>query len=260
MKTVIYYFSGTGNSLAVARDVAAQLGNGEVRSIPQEMEAEHWKVDAEQVGFVFPLYYVGIPRIVQEFVNRMDLDKVETIFTVVTKGWPIVGGALSQMRFLLKAKGRRLDAGFYIQLPMNDITLVGVASPETQTKLLAEASAVIRRIAANIELKRRKFDLEPLWFLWRFRNNPFIARVREEDHYFSAEPSCVGCETCAKVCPVQDIAIENGNPRWLGQCEQCLACFHFCPKKAIRFNGRGGDQAQYHHPEVRLNELVTQSR
>ncbi|MGZ7136213.1 MAG: hypothetical protein ACXVHY_10080, partial [Methanobacterium sp.] len=68
-KAEIYYFSGTGNSLIVARDIAEKM-NGNLISIPSVMDKQSLTTDADVIGIVFPVYYVGlanIPLIVQQF-------------------------------------------------------------------------------------------------------------------------------------------------------------------------------------------------
>ena len=54
MGTEIYYFSGTGNSLVVAKDVA-EKNNGKLVSIPSLMNKKSIKTEADVIGFVFPI-------------------------------------------------------------------------------------------------------------------------------------------------------------------------------------------------------------
>ena len=51
MEKIIYYFSGTGNSLRAARIIAGEIGGAELismRNNPEDVSAE----DAEVVGFI----------------------------------------------------------------------------------------------------------------------------------------------------------------------------------------------------------------
>jgi ferredoxin len=209
------------------------------------------------VGLVFPLYYVGLPKIVQEFLKQIELDGTKYIFMIITKGWPVVGAAIHQMKSLLKKKGQRLGAGMYIQLPMNDITIVTVATPEVQKKLLSKAPGRITKVTNIIKMAKKHFDIELLGFLWPFRNLPFIERVNSEDRNFEADANCNGCGICAKICPVNNITLTANKPNWSGNCQQCLACYHFCTKKAITFNKRGNG-IQYHHPDIKLTDILNQ--
>ena len=60
MKTTIFYFSATGNSLSVARDIAGHLGNTELVSIPCYLQNPQ-KVDSPRIGLVFPVHIFGLP-------------------------------------------------------------------------------------------------------------------------------------------------------------------------------------------------------
>jgi hypothetical protein len=61
MPVAIYYFSGTGNSLAVARAVAARLGCTAV-AIQEVMNAPTIAIQADTVGVVFPTYLLASLR------------------------------------------------------------------------------------------------------------------------------------------------------------------------------------------------------
>lgn len=255
METTIYYFTGTGNSLATAKSVSSGLGNCKLKSIAKDVKEKEYKASSPKVGFIFPLYYVGIPKIVQEFIQQIGLDETKYIFIVVTRGWPLVGGAINQMKHLLMKKGKKLNAGMYIHLPMNDVTILTVATPKVQRNLLAKAPRRITKITRIIQSSKKHFDIEPFGFLWPHRNLPFIQRVNTDDQNFSADCNCNGCGICAKICPVQNIIMTGNKPKWSGKCEQCLACYHFCSQKAITFNKRGNG-GQYHHPDIKLSDLL----
>ncbi len=60
----IYYFTGTGNSLKIARILAEKLEYCELIPIAKVWEMEKLASTSEKVGFIFPLYYSGLPKIV----------------------------------------------------------------------------------------------------------------------------------------------------------------------------------------------------
>ena len=60
METTIFYYTGTGNSLWVARKVADELGGASLVSIPEYKAGKDTTI-SETVGFVFPVYIWGVP-------------------------------------------------------------------------------------------------------------------------------------------------------------------------------------------------------
>jgi Fe-S-cluster-containing hydrogenase component 2 len=62
------------------------------------------------------------------------------------------------------------------------------------------------------------------------------------------------------VCPVDNIRLEGGLPRWQGHCEQCLACIHHCPQRAIQYGHWTADKERYRHPHVSIEEIMAQKR
>lgn len=73
MKKVIYYFSGTGNSLRAANVIAERIGGAELISVrcdPEEVSAE----DAEVIGFVCPVYEWDIPGTFRKFVEQLTVN------------------------------------------------------------------------------------------------------------------------------------------------------------------------------------------
>lgn len=54
----IFYFSASGNSLALAKDIAERI-NGKLVSIPTVIDKPSIQTDAAVVGIVFPVYYAS---------------------------------------------------------------------------------------------------------------------------------------------------------------------------------------------------------
>ena len=53
MKTAIYYFSGTGNSLKVAQDLVEKLEDTELRPIAKIWKEKNLESTSENTGFIF---------------------------------------------------------------------------------------------------------------------------------------------------------------------------------------------------------------
>lgn len=45
-------------------------------------------------------------------------------FTVITRNYPLLGGAIKYLQSMLKKKSIRVDFGCYLNMPSNDLVLV----------------------------------------------------------------------------------------------------------------------------------------
>lgn len=267
MRTEIYYFTGTGNSLKIARDLAASIEGSEL--IPM---AAHWQDDtitttAVKVGFVHPLYWYGLPGLVREFVKKIDLPGASYVFSVATCEIPR-GLCLQQMELLLAQKGKSLGAGFYVQMPNNYILGEYQVTPRAKRQELSQRAAEkLKRIAKAVTASTSHMDgnsLSDAFFRVRKRpsgkHSAWLQEAHTRDSRFLVQESCNGCGICAMVCPVGNIEMENDQPQWQGRCEQCLACTHHCPKCAIQYGQETVGKERYRHPDITIKEITAQKR
>jgi MinD superfamily P-loop ATPase len=80
--------------------------------------------------------------------------------------------------------------------------------------------------------------------------------IPKTDKRFRADEKCSRCGICQKVCPVNNIEMIDGKPAWKGHCEQCLACLQWCPEQAIQYGKNTTGRKRYHHPEVKISDLI----
>ena len=65
---MIFYFTGTGNSLYIAKEL-----DEEIISIPQVIKQERLEFAADSIGIVCPVYGHEMPGMVKEFINKASL-------------------------------------------------------------------------------------------------------------------------------------------------------------------------------------------
>ena len=122
MSTEIYYFTGTGNSLAVARDLARKL-EGRLVSISAVFDREWITPGAGPLGIVFPVYHGGLPLILHKFIEKLAGLEQIYIFAVCTYG-DSPGLAIEYLADLIRLRGGELAAGFAVHMPYNYLTPV----------------------------------------------------------------------------------------------------------------------------------------
>ena len=258
MKTILYYFSGTGNSLQAAKDISLELGETELISVTEALGRKNLP-EAERMGIIFPVYCWGIPRIIRELVDRFQPGNTGYTFAVCTCGG-IPGGTLEKMAEHFQSKGMRLNAGFALKMPGNCVTLYGAFPEEKQKILFEKAKDKIRKIVSlikkNKEAPVEKNSFIVNWLLGLVYKASYSHFPSQDKHYWVDE-RCNACGICEQVCPRNNIKMENRKPAWLHHCEQCVACIQWCPLEAIQFKKGTLTRKRYHHPEIKLQEIIS---
>ena len=258
MKTIIYYFTGTGNSLAAARKIAAVLGDCELVMVASLQKTKGDIVpQAERVGIICPVYFSGLPLMVAEFAGRLDLSRSQYTFSVVTYGGSGGSSALGQLDSILKKRNRGLDAGFMVKMPGNYILMYSSPAGKKQEKVLAMADTQIADIAGAISrCEKRKLPSSILANLVHSLAYPrFASRVHDDDRKFTVSEICTSCGICAAICPAENIELVDGKPVWKHHCELCCGCIHLCPVGAIQAGSGTVTRQRYRNPSVSIKEL-----
>ncbi|MCX5748894.1 MAG: EFR1 family ferrodoxin [Candidatus Saganbacteria bacterium] len=258
MKNAIYYFTGTGNSLVVARDIAEKLGDTQVISIPHALKTGDFP-EAERVGVVFPVYIWGMPLIAAKFLKRLPLRKDVYLFAVATcGGFP--AATLLQAEKIIKEKGFKLSSGFGMLMPGNYIPMYGAKPPQKQAKQFKKEKEKVKKIADIVSAKKtakiekNNFIVNALFSGLLYKGA--AKQIHKMDKNFFADEKCNSCGICEKICPVNNIKMISGKPVWQGGCEQCLACLQWCPEEAIQFGKSTSKRKRYHHPDVELSDII----
>ncbi|MCP3965025.1 MAG: hypothetical protein GY750_10505 [Lentisphaerae bacterium] len=259
MKRVIYYFSGTGNTLALAKQLSKKLNGCDLVAV-NSIKEKTINPQADVIGLMFPVYAFNMPRIFQAFVkNKLQISDGAYVFAVSNFA-SMEFGALSKIKKLIRSKGHKLNMAAGIKMPSNYIPFGGAESEKSQTGKFLTAESDINNMA---ELIKKSQDY-PYHFLGEtlFRlisslaGRSFNKRLKADAARFYADDKCNSCGLCAKVCPVGNIHLAAGKPVWGEECEQCLACLQWCPEEAIQMLGVNPARIRYHHPDIKASDLV----
>ncbi len=255
MSKGIYYFSGTGNSLKVAKDLAATIGDVVVKRIEVNSLAEGASANHDTIGIVFPVYYYGLPKMVKEFVEGLDIGLGCYVFAVATCGGS-VGAALKQLQDILEAKGIVLSSSYKIKMPDNYQLLYSPPSLEKQQQYFKLQEEKIREIAENVN-NQTPSALADEGPIKRFFGGSLYKAFKpyEKASGFWTDARCNNCGICERVCPSDNINMKEKKPSWSNKCELCLACMQWCPQKSIQYKKGTKGRTRYHHPLIEAKEL-----
>lgn len=273
-KTVeVYYFSGTGNSLVVARDLARHLG---ARLVPIAAVSAQGEVTttADTICIVYPVYFTDLPSIVARFAVQLSCRPGTYVAGIATYGGG-TGISFTTFRGIFRSCSGIRAAVFGVHMPQN-----AFRKPwESCEKIFRARKKKAARIADFILRNRRGMllsDLTPfiaLYPLSSFLRRLCVRDLRKKtgsnahttveemshklDRSYKVNARCTGCGQCARVCPVDNIQIVDNRPFWLGHCENCLACYNWCPLSAIE-GGVASAGYHYRHPEVNAADMEGQ--
>ncbi len=256
MDATIFYYTGTGNSLWVARTIARELGGA--RLLPISGYDEKEAINSKTIGVVFPVHIWGVPPPVIRFIKKLQGSRPAYIFACAVHAGQ-VSNTLVQLKKVMAESGLLLSAGFEIRMPSNYIPWGGPGPQEKQRELFTLAQEKISRVAVGIQ-ERTILPVErgPLWqrIIFTAFYNLSFSRVPGMDKKFWADDRCNACGICLRVCPASNITLREGKPLWNHRCEQCFACIQWCPQEAIQYGTKTPKYQRYHHPEVLLKDMM----
>ncbi len=245
----IFYFTSTGNCLAVAKKIG-----GNLVSIPQviDMPDLHYKDDV--IGLIFPIYGFGMPKMVRQFLTIASWE-ADYSFAIGAYG-NLPGAAMMNVQKFAAKHGQRFD--YAESLLMVDNYLPGFDMTDQIARLPKKyVDEHLSRIMTDIQNRRTLQSQAGLG--WR----AFTAVMRSGENLFMngkqaqryiINENCTQCGICAKVCPAENICVTD-KVVFKNQCEGCLGCVHLCPQNAIHMKNEKS-AARWRNSEVSLSEMI----
>lgn len=250
MKTGLYYFSSTGNCLTTTRILKEALGDCDLIPLAALKNLAKIKVEYQRVGFIIPIYYGDMPFLVRQVISKMEFDESVYIFLMATyRGHP--GDIAKRLDDLLHQQNASLALDLGISMPGNSYLSTKEQIKETLTNQKAN---ILKQIPLITDQVRKDYS---------HNETPKPSKVGLKAYNMrgiKADENCVGCGICVKVCPMNNIKIENGHAVIGDNCITCLACFHWCRQEAIYMSKEKDIERRekYHHPDVTLIDIINQ--
>jgi ferredoxin len=267
MSTEIYYFSGTGNSLHVARELQKRIPETNLIPIASLLNEDVIETNGEKIGFVFPIHFSAIPIPVKNFIKKLGLKSTKYVFAIATRiGTP--HSAFISIEKILKRKRKSLDSHFTLNMASNDPKFNYKVPTEEELKKLE--SVVHNRLdfIQEIIINKKKYHEKDIYitvpvssFLVKLVPiiRPFPDFIGLKTHYY-ADSKCTGCGICEKVCLSEKIKLINNKPVWQNdvKCFDCYACINYCPVQSSQIKSFTEKNGRYSHPYATSDDIAQQ--
>ncbi|MCD7746415.1 MAG: EFR1 family ferrodoxin [Lachnospiraceae bacterium] len=260
-KTVIYYYSGSGNSLSVAKHIGEALGNTTLLSIYTLRDDPEVPADYTRIGIVTATWFVRPPRVVKEVCEKLRCSRQQKIFILATCGG-YDGYVCIDLKAILQPKTDFAVQTFMLPMPPNHI--VGFSPmPDWINRIYLnhEAKASVKiaeKIQSDAPTKNRKgINRKALTWASATFNQRLLSVDRDSvEGGFYTSDACTKCGICEKLCKNDNIHMTEDGPVWGHDCQQCMACIMWCPNRAIRHPNVPEKRRRYQNPNVTLNDMM----
>ncbi len=223
-KRIIFYFTGTGNSLYIARQLAGE--NTELLSIPQMMKQGKYDFEADEIGLVYPIYGHMPPYMVRQFIQKAKLN-AKYKFAVLTYGARKCDSVEIWDRISRKASNAFDYIGTIVMvdnwLPnfdMNEQIKIDKHIPENLQKITTDINQQKHWHEPVTEEER----LQHQGFMQRSGLDPEVGFLMKSEKCFAVTDACIDCGICTYVCPRGNYELTSRGVKTSGDCEFCFAC------------------------------------
>lgn len=256
MGTKIFYFSSTGNSLYVAKRIKEKLENCELISIPKAYNEKVFDYDCEKAIVVFPLHSFGLPIVVENFISKLKLNEGAYVFAVQVTGGGGSNNSFININELLRYNNLKLSNSIEIKYISNYIRMGRNVTEERAQEALDNNEWKIDKLIQVIRDEHVEDLNEVKNLIYNTIHNAWKNKYKNKDKSFNVNEDCISCEICEKICPVNNINLEDKKPVWNGNCTDCMACINNCPRNAINIGKGTIKKNRYKNPYIKINELL----
>lgn len=277
----IYYFSGTGNSLHVAKELHERFPEARLLPMVRHMKEPAPAAGADVVGFVFPIHLTNMPYPVEDFIEKLNVDSASYLFAAATR---ISTYYIADIRLnrILRKKGKALDAFFIMNMAANSPCglvpkffpgfkkmvegWIDRIAPEKLAEMETAVQEKLDLIVETVGARRRHWDGRNILSLTgkhlnSFLMSPMEKSTRRQTIPFTVDADCTACGLCEEVCLSGRIALTDSRPVWRSEipCWFCYACFNSCPEQAILVKGRYEKKlGRYLNPSISAADIAAQ--
>ncbi len=252
--TIIFYFSGTGNSYHAAQSLSCLLKDAQFVRIVFGLETYNL-ASYERIIAVYPCYVGDLPLMVKDYLEHLDFPDGAQVVSVCCCGG-IDGSCHKSFERIIDKKGSSLYSSYTLVYPANNQLLYPEPSEKTIDTRYATNAQKLQEIASNLKDGYQHFADYKVLSASIFSLAHKFFDPHKQGRRFKVSDACNSCKICELICPAKNIRLIKGIPQFLDRCEQCLSCMHRCLKDAIYLNLQSRIWGRYKNPYVSTKDLM----
>ncbi len=233
----IYYFSGTGNTQLIAKQIVSYFAKYGHEACTEKMESAPQVELTENMvlGLGFPVAAFSTYPLVWNFIDALPQANGTQVFAFDTLGGISMGGIMGKLRSKLSAKGYTPLCAAEIRMPVN---IFFVMPPKLRQRRLDNGKTHAERFCEKISSGTGHWRKIPIIadmmylfgkFFWWIMQLPLHQRTFK---VCIDEKKCTHCGLCAQKCPAKNITIAESAVIGDG-CQYCLRCVAVCHVNAL---------------------------
>ena len=246
---MVLYYSATGNTEFIAKELAKKLDDECVNLLDRIKKQDYTPINSEKPYVICaPVYVCEMPRFMSKYLKKQKFTGNKNVYFVFTSGG-YCGVSAQLAKWMFIKKGMKYCGRAEFKMPRNYVAndsypMLDHKEAEERIKACYEQIApAAKTIQDGGKLKARH-----IFFLETIITVPFNPvwtklKLRADDFYSTED--CIGCGKCKKLCPLNNIAIKDKAPVWGDHCSHCMACIGNCPTRAIEYGEVTKGKEQY---------------
>jgi len=257
-KTVIYFFSGTGNTWWVATRLSEKLRQDNhqvtchsIETLMNEDVIAHLS-GVDHIVLGFPVYGSTAPRPMMDFIQTFPVSNGRQTMSIFATQALASGDTALMISRLLEQKGYLILQARHFRM-MNNLHLPRFKfyppkNDQRSDQLLAKTLPRVDNFAWEIaEGKKHITGNNPLSrFLGGLQRRHIDTMIDKASAELRVDAKrCILCGKCQRICPTSNILHSQDQLTFAGNCVLCLRCYSQCPTAAILLGDGSEDVHKY---------------